>query len=56
MERGAHPDSRQAAEEQRAVAAVEEILATHRPLPLPAGADKRIAAAAAAAGRELGGR
>ena len=44
------------AEEQRAVAAVEEILATHRPLPLPAGADERIAAAVAAAGRELGGR
>ena len=49
-------ETRRAAEEQRAVAAVEEILATHRPLPLPAGADERIAAAVAAAGRELGGR
>jgi hypothetical protein len=35
---------------------VEEILSTHRPAPLPAGADGRIAAAIAAAGRELGGR
>ncbi|HEY5169593.1 MAG TPA: trimethylamine methyltransferase family protein [Thermoleophilia bacterium] len=49
-------ETRRATEEQRAVAAVEEILATHRPLPLPAGADERIAAAVAAAGRELGGR
>ena len=32
-------ETRRSAEEQRAVAAVEEILATHRPLPLPAGAD-----------------
>jgi trimethylamine---corrinoid protein Co-methyltransferase len=49
-------ETRRAAEEERAVAAVEEILATHRPLPLPAGADERIAAAVAAAGRELGVR
>ena len=49
-------ETRRAAEEQRAVAAVEEILATHRPLPLPAGAGQRIAAVVAAAGRELGGR
>jgi len=49
-------ETRRVAEEQRAVAAVEEILATHRPLPLPAGAGQRIAAVIAAAGRELGGR
>ena len=49
-------ETRRSSEEQRAVAAVEEILATHRPLPLPPGADERIAAALAAAGRELGGR
>jgi trimethylamine--corrinoid protein Co-methyltransferase len=53
---GRTAETRRATEEQRAVAAVEEILATHRPLPLPAGADERIAAAVAAAGRELGGR
>ena len=47
---------RQAAEVQRAAAAVEEILATHRPAPLPAGAEERISAVIAAAGRELGGR
>jgi trimethylamine---corrinoid protein Co-methyltransferase len=40
----------------RAVAAVEEILATHRVKALPPGADARIADAVAAAGRELGGR
>ena len=49
-------ETRRAADEQRAVAAVEEILATHRPLPLPARAGQRIAAVIAAAGRELGGR
>jgi trimethylamine--corrinoid protein Co-methyltransferase len=43
-------------EVERAVAAVEEILATHRPKPLPDGADERIAAVIAAAGRALGGR
>jgi trimethylamine:corrinoid methyltransferase-like protein len=41
---------------ERAVAAVEEILAGHRPKPLPAGAADRIAEVIAAAGRELGGR
>jgi trimethylamine---corrinoid protein Co-methyltransferase len=45
-----------AAEVERAVAAVEEILAGHRPKPLPAGAEERIAAIVAAAARELGGR
>ena len=40
----------------RATAAVEEILATHRPKPLPAGAEERIAGVIAAAGRELTGR
>jgi trimethylamine--corrinoid protein Co-methyltransferase len=45
-----------AAEVGRAVAAVEEILAVHRPKPLPAGAEARIGAILAAAGRELGGR
>jgi hypothetical protein len=40
----------------RATAAVEEILATHHPAPLPDGAEERIAAVVAAAGRELGGR
>ena len=47
---------RPAAEVQRATAAVEEILATHRPKPLPAGAEERIAGVIAAAGRELTGR
>ncbi len=41
---------------QRATAAVEEILATHKPAPLPAGAEERISAVIAAAGRELVGR
>ena len=41
---------------ERAVAAVEEILAGHRPKPLPAGAAERIDEVIAAAGRELGGR
>jgi trimethylamine--corrinoid protein Co-methyltransferase len=41
---------------ERAVAAVEEILAGHRPKPLPAGAADRIDEVIAAAGRELGGR
>jgi trimethylamine--corrinoid protein Co-methyltransferase len=50
------PGTRWAAEVDRAAAAVEEILSTHRPAPLPAGADGRIAAVIAAAGRELGGR
>ena len=50
------PETRQPAEVRRAVAAVEEILSAHRPAPLPAGADERIAAVIAAAGRELGGR
>lgn len=45
-----------AAEVERAVAAVEDILATHRPKPLPAGAHDRITAVVAAAGRDLGGR
>ena len=45
-----------AAEVERALAAVDEILASHRPKPLPAGASERIAATVAAAGRELGGR
>lgn len=48
--------TRQAAEVLRATAAVEEILATHAPPPLPAGAGDRVAAVIAAAGRELGGR
>jgi trimethylamine--corrinoid protein Co-methyltransferase len=48
--------TRPSPEVERAVAAVEEILATHRPKPLPAGAEERIAAAIAAAGRDLGGR
>ena len=48
--------TRQAAEVLRATAAVEEILATHRPVPLPDGAEERIAAVIAAAGRDLGGR
>ena len=37
----------------RAAAAVDEILATHRPRPLPAGADAVFADVLAAAGREL---
>jgi trimethylamine--corrinoid protein Co-methyltransferase len=41
---------------ERAVAAVEEILADHRPKPLPAGAAERIDEVIAAAGRELDGR
>jgi trimethylamine--corrinoid protein Co-methyltransferase len=52
--RGAVP--MRAAEVDRAVAAVEDILGTHRPRPLPDGAEARIAAVLAAAGRELGGR
>jgi hypothetical protein len=44
------------AEVGRAVAAVEQILATHRVAPLPASAEARIADVVAAAGRELGGR
>jgi len=40
----------------RAVAAVEQILATHRVEPLPPGADAKIADVVAAAGRELDGR
>jgi trimethylamine--corrinoid protein Co-methyltransferase len=50
------PAARDAAEVRRACAAVEEILATHRPPPLPAGAEARIADVITAAGRELGGR
>ncbi len=42
-------ETRRAAEEQRAIAAVEEILATHHPVLPPAGADERIAAVVAAA-------
>ena len=56
VERGARRGPRPAAEVQRATAAVEEILATHRPKPLPAGAEERIADVIAAAGRELTGR
>jgi trimethylamine--corrinoid protein Co-methyltransferase len=41
---------------ERAVAAVEEILAGHRCKPLPAGADERVDDIIATAGRELGGR
>lgn len=41
---------------ERAVAAVKEMLAGHRPKPLPAGAAERIDEVIAAAGRELGGR
>ena len=41
---------------ERAVAAVDEILAGHRPKPLPAGGSDRIDEVIAAAGRELGGR
>lgn len=41
---------------ERAVAAVEEMLAGPRPKPLPAGAAERIDEVIAAAGRELGGR
>jgi trimethylamine--corrinoid protein Co-methyltransferase len=44
------------AEVGRAVAAVEQILATHRVEPLPPGADAKIADVVTAAGRELGGR
>ena len=44
------------AEVGRAVAAVEQILASHRVTALPPGADARIADVVAAAGRELGGR
>ena len=40
----------------RAVDAVEAILAGHRPKPLPAGAEQRILGIIASAGRELGGR
>ncbi len=45
-----------ATEVERAMAAVDEILATHRPKPLPDGAGERLAAVLAAAGRELAGR
>ncbi len=48
--------ARRADEVERAKAAVDEILATHRPAPLPAGAEERIAALLAAASVELGGR
>ena len=41
---------------ERAVDAVETILAEHRPKPLPAGAEESILGTIAAAGRELGGR
>ena len=46
----AHPVS----EDERATAAVDEILATHRPPELPSGGEERMAAAvaAAAAGRD----
>lgn len=38
---------------ERAAATVDEILAAHRPLPLPPGADKKIEQIIAAAGHEL---
>jgi trimethylamine--corrinoid protein Co-methyltransferase len=38
---------------QRAAATVDEILATHEPAPLPAGAAERLAAIVEAAGRDL---
>jgi trimethylamine:corrinoid methyltransferase-like protein len=38
---------------ERAVATVDEILATHQPAPLPAGAAERVAAIVETAGREL---
>jgi trimethylamine--corrinoid protein Co-methyltransferase len=41
---------------ERAVDAVEAILAEHRPKPLPAGAEASIRGTIAAAGRALGGR
>ncbi len=47
---------RSSAEVDRAVAAVEEILATHRPKPLPPGASDRIAGVLAAARRDLDAR
>ena len=41
---------------ERACERVEDLLATHRPKPLPAGAEERFAEILAAAGRELAGR
>lgn len=50
------PGQAAADEVARAAARVDELLASHRPRPLPAGAEARIDAVVAAAARDLGGR